>query len=117
MPLGTEVVIQARDSKVGSLRDSDIGRETQNIDPVTAGAGGARSVRLWFKLPELLHGRTDSKTAGIKRLQVVSVAGRVLQNSKPHVSGGNFLVDGGGIGIAEALVVGKEICLPSQNLF
>ena len=55
MPLGTEVVIQARHSEVGSLRDPDIGRETQNIDPVATGASGARCVRRWFKLPELLQ--------------------------------------------------------------
>ena len=100
-----------------SLRDPDIGRETQNIDPVTAGARGARSIRRWFELPELLHGRADSKTAGIKRLQIEVATGGSCRISSRMLARGNFLVDGGGIGIAEALVIGKKICLPSQNLF
>src|SRR6516225_1450519 len=137
MPLIAEVVVDARHPEIRSLRDRQVGGETQDINSVApaepAPAGFVRQRHVL--IPELLDHRIDAdapRVAGTsrtlswsighpvvrhgKRVQVVSDATKG-QQPQTHCRRRNCPLNGSGVGAkAEAFVVAEEIRLATQNL-
>src|ERR1700687_3606639 len=129
MPLCTKVVIQTCDCKIGGVGERNVGLESLFIDPVAVcprQAAASRVIRQRLELvPHLRNQGIDSDASGITSggsgrttihsgIQVVLHAPK-RKDTRAHARCRNRHLVGGRVLPTEALVIGKEIGLSSQN--
>src|ERR1019366_2396482 len=120
VPLIAKIVVKTGNSEVIILGSAHIPYESLNVRAVAAAQTAGRFIRLRHILvPELPHQGVDSDAQRIKGRNVVRhrVPGGIREGEESGAHGRrrHCSLDGGGVGPAEALIIGEEVSLSPQH--